>query len=669
MSKIPRRVLAAALFAILPMSAPSFAQDPQAAGAAFQNARAFGAGNPFALGDLPRGRLRRHIERLSPAAQQRAMDWLHSFDFTGGDLPYLRVDAAGGVFYEDPIFEGDEPEEAGGEIAPPQAISEADAFTLHSKPGAARTVYLDMDGHVVTGTIWNGSADPLYMRPYDTNGDEGVFTAGELNDIAETWKRVAEDFAPYDIDVTTEEPASFGPNVGHILVTRKADQFNNPIYSCSCGGVAYVGVWGRSNYTYYQPALVFLDGVGGPHNISEAASHELGHNLNLSHDGTGSVGYYNGHGSGNTDWGPIMGVGYYAQVSQWSQGEYQGANNGQDDLNIIRGYLGYRLDDHEDVAFASATPLTVTGGTSVVATNPVSDAANLDPANKGIIEDRSDIDLFYVDVGDGTIDLTVTPAWVAAYASNFRRGMNLDVEARLFDESGLQVAQSDPTNDTFARITVAVAAGRYILAIDGVGVGNPLNTGYTDYGSLGQYFINGTVPAEAGSKVLTGLTISGPSSVNEVSSASYSATASWDDGTTSTVAAESWSENSTFASIDGDGELTTTTVISNQSVTVGASYTSGSVTKTADTTVAIVDNVKILNGLTISGPSSVNDIGSASYSATASWDDGTMSSVAASWSENSAFASIDASGLLTTFTVTSSQSVTVGASFTSGGVT
>jgi hypothetical protein len=215
MSKIPRSVLAAALFAILPMSAPSFAQDPQAAGAASQNMRAFGAGNPFALGDLPRGRMRRHIERLPPAAQQRALDWLHSFDFTGGDLPYLRVDAAGGVFYEDPIFEGGEPEEAGGEIAPPQAITQAAAFTLHSKPGAARVVYLDMDGHVVTGTIWNvGRADPLYMRPYDTNFDDGVFTASELNDIAETWKRVAEDFAPYDIESIVPGVSAWGKVAG-----------------------------------------------------------------------------------------------------------------------------------------------------------------------------------------------------------------------------------------------------------------------------------------------------------------------------------------------------------------------------------------------------------------------------------------------------------------------
>lgn len=483
--------------AIPQLSTPSYAQTAQSDVASTSSPQTFGAASPFELGDLPPGRLREHIEGLSPAARQRALDWLHRFDFTEADLAYLRVDPTGGVFYEDPVVADSnvETEGAGGESALPEEITQTVAFTLHSRPGAGRTVYLDMDGHVVTGTIWNGSADPLYMRPYDTNGEDGVFTASELNDIAETWKRLAEDFAPYDIDVTTEEPPSFGPNVGHILVTRKADQYGNPIYTCNCGGVAYVGVWGRSNYTYYQPALVFLDGVGGPHNISEAGAHELGHNLKLSHDATSTVGYYRGHGSGNTDWGPIMGVGYYAQVSQWSQGEYLDANNTQDDLDIIRGYLGYRIDDHEDVDFALAAPLTVTADTEVVATNPVTDPTNLNPANKGVIEDRSDVDLFYVDTGAGTIDLTITPAWVAVYASSSRRGMNLDIEATLYDEFGTQIAQDDPTDDTFARITVAVAAGRYILAIDGVGVGDPLTNGYTDYGSIGQYFINGTVPS------------------------------------------------------------------------------------------------------------------------------------------------------------------------------
>ena len=101
-----------------------------------------------------------------------------------------------------------------------------------------------------------------------------------------------------------------------------------------CGGIAYVGVFDQtSNHAYYQPAFVFQNGVGGGQkNIAEVSSHEAGHNVGLSHDGTATSGYYSGHGS----WAPIMGVGYYRAITQWSRGEYAGANQTQDDFAVMR---------------------------------------------------------------------------------------------------------------------------------------------------------------------------------------------------------------------------------------------------------------------------------------------------------------------------------------------
>ncbi|WP_305803521.1 hypothetical protein, partial [Thiolapillus sp.] len=60
----------------------------------------------------------------------------------------------------------------------------------------------------------------------------------------------------------------------------------------------------------------------------------------MSHDGTSSAGYYSGHGDGFVSWAPIMGVGYYKNVTQWSKGEYPDASQVQDDLAIIDGKLG-----------------------------------------------------------------------------------------------------------------------------------------------------------------------------------------------------------------------------------------------------------------------------------------------------------------------------------------
>jgi hypothetical protein len=76
-----------------------------------------------------------------------------------------------------------------------------------------------------------------------------------------------------------------------------------------------------------------------------------------------------------------------------------------------------------------------------------------------------------------------------------------------------------------------------------------------------------------------------------------------------------------------------------------------------------------LSGVSISGPSSVNENGSGTYTATATWSDSSTTPVTPTWSEDSTFATISAAGVLTAATVTMDQSVTVTVSYTSGGVT
>ncbi|MFB3854421.1 MAG: hypothetical protein ACE148_11430 [Vicinamibacterales bacterium] len=79
---------------------------------------------------------------------------------------------------------------------------------------------------------------------------------------------------------------------------------------------------------------------------------------------------------------------------------------------------------------------------------------------------------------------------------------------------------------------------------------------------------NGTPPG----KVLTAVTVSGPATVIEESTASYTAMASYSDGSTSNVTAQaSWSVNSRFATIDA-GVLTTSAVTSDQALIVSAWY-------------------------------------------------------------------------------------------------
>jgi len=57
---------------------------------------------------------------------------------------------------------------------------------------------------------------------------------------------------------------------------------------------------------------------------------------------------------------------------------------------------------------------------------------------------------------------------------------------------------------------------------------------------------------------------------------------------------------------------------------------------------------------------------SATFSATATWSDGSMSTTTPTWSENSAYTTISSGGVLTASEVTANQTVAVTASYTSG---
>jgi len=464
-----------------------------------QNARVFGLGQPQSIQSLPAGKLRSRLESMPPQASSKALRWLQDFSFPEAVLNTIEVDDQGGVFYGDTLLPDPEEVEGAASAGPtlpgdaPTATLD-DAFLLHSRPGSSNVVFIDFDGAIITGTAWNGTYSQLDALPYNVEGDGSTFSTLERTKIVDIWHRVSEDLAAYDIDVTTEEPATFTSTTGTILVTNSVDANGNNINCTSCGGVAYVGVFGRSNYhTYYSPALVFFDklGSGNETYVAEASSHEFGHNLGLSHDGTNAgASYYSGHGSGLVSWAPIMGNSYNKNITEWSIGEYADANQQQDDLAIIDGKLGYRQDDHGD-SRAAATALSVDTDGSVVASNPELDPHNVLTENKGVIGSSADVDVFSFVTGNGTVDLTVNPGWDAFYRSSSRRGSNLDIEAELQDLNGATVALSDPNSDTAASISVSVSAGSYYLLV--TGVGNAV-TPYSDYNSMGQYYINGSIP-------------------------------------------------------------------------------------------------------------------------------------------------------------------------------
>jgi hypothetical protein len=182
-----------------------------------------------------------------------------------------------------------------------------------------------------------------------------------------------------------------------------------------------------------------------------------------------------------------------------------------------------------------------------------------------------------------------------------------------------------------------------------------------------------TITASSQTVSLTGITVSGPSSVNSGGTASYTATASFSNGSTQNVSSgASWSANG-VGSISG-GSYSPGTVSANQTVTITASYSSGGVTRSGSTTVTVVGTggggaTTTLSSVAVSGPSTVTSGGSASYAATATFSNGTTQNVTsgASWSVSPAVGSI-AGGAYSPGKVTSNQTVTISASYTSGGV-
>ena len=169
---------------------------------------------------------------------------------------------------------------------------------------------------------------------------------------------------------------------------------------------------------------------------------------------------------------------------------------------------------------------------------------------------------------------------------------------------------------------------------------------------------------------LSSIAISGPASVNEGLTGNYTATATWSNGTTSNVTnLSTWSENSSFATISSGGVLTASQVTANQTVTVSASYTSGTTTRTASVSVTITNVAATLSSIAISGPASVNESTTGNnYTATATWSDGTTSNVTSAATWTTTLGTISA-GVLSAPSVTANQTATVGASYASGTTT
>lgn len=448
------------------------------------------------------------MARLSATQQRRAaalndlsVDALRHVASAGptGDETFW-LDRCGRGLYLDPAVP-DADRIPASLTAPAQATSAeggpaaplADTFTLQSNPSSTHTIYLDFDGQTVTGSAWNspdygpGTSPSITAAPYSLDSKVDTdFSASELTQIQRAWMVVAEDYAPYDVNVTTRDPGSAalqrsGPADTQYGV-RVVITAHGPIYDyCRCGGIAYVGIYGDPSANAYQPAWVFTDATTTDGVIlAQAVSHEVGHTLGLRHDGTTSTSgdnYYAGSGV----WAPIMGVSYYAPLTQWSKGEYPLANNQEDDTATIGTVLGVRRDDHADgLTGAEALP------------------AGVASQRAGIIGTRADVDAFTLTTGD--------QALISAHPTGYQP--DLDLSLTITEAAtGRLVARIDPPSARGSGVAAdglgadyRLPAGpttTYLIAVDGVGNGDPSTAGhYSDYASQGAYLLT-VVPGDS----------------------------------------------------------------------------------------------------------------------------------------------------------------------------
>ena len=332
-----------------------------------------------------------------------------------------------------------------------------------SYPSAKATIFLDFDGQYVTGTGWNVSG-PLTLAPANLKTAQ----------ITEIFNRVAEDYRPFNINITTDSTKYWAAPANQrirIILTTTSDWYGN------AGGVSFMGAftWGDNTPSFVFTALLKYDAK----NIAEAASHEAGHTLGLRHQSsydnncTKTAEYNAGIGSGEISWAPIMGVGYYKNLTTWHNGPNPyGCTNDQDDLGIITSTtngFGYRTVAKTATSFSSAASIPITN--------------NRLQAN-GVIVTSADNNYYKITLStDAPVKIDVSPYSVAPGDN----GSNLDAQVKLYNSKQKLINTYNPPEKLSATIDTTLAAGNYYLVVNGAS-----NAYASSYASLGAYSIQGT---------------------------------------------------------------------------------------------------------------------------------------------------------------------------------
>lgn len=346
---------------------------------------------------------------------------------------------------------------------------------LSSYPSAGPVIFLDFDGHTVDGTSWNYNG-PIYCAPADLSNEQ----------ITIIFNRVAEDYRPFTVNVTTDSTKFLAAPLNRRMRVILTSTWQ---WYMATGGVAVPGSFNDGDDT---PCFVFASLFSGganltsrPKNIAEATSHEAGHTLGLYHQAAYDANcvriteYNGGQGAGEIGWAPIMGVGYYQNLTVWHNGPNPyGCSNYQSDLSIITNTdpfatngITFRTDDHPGT-FSTATAATFSSNQFAI---------------NGVVENNTDQDFIrFIVPAAGRFILNAVPYNVGTGNA----GSNLDLQVTLYNGSETQLNVYNPGTLLNSVVDTMLNAGTYYIKVEGRG-----NVYAPNYASLGSYALQGQLIA------------------------------------------------------------------------------------------------------------------------------------------------------------------------------
>ena len=394
---------------------------------------------------------------------------------------------------------------------------------MSSLPGAGYTLYLDFAGFNFAGT-WGGSADTPGSTPAFGNASAtGTFSTAQQNDIKAIWARVAQCYTPFHVNVTTVDPAlaaghadtdvhrqAYYDQTSQLMHTVIGDQQNS--WCGPYGGISYVGVAqysygtsGNSGAGYgYKTNWIFTEGVTSSASRGQAAAHENGHGLSLSHqsDYTGDTLIneysYGDDNSSNGTYAPIMGAAYYTQRGAWRVGDADGPTNHiQNDVSVILGNnnMGGFVDDGIGHTLATATPMPLIGSTVnfAQAKGVITPASTSNPTPIG--PSNYTTDFFKFHTNGGAVSLTVYDGSEFITAGTQDPGAMLRSTLTIFNAAGTVIGSGIEAASTLSETySATLADGDYYAKIASYGGHSQTLGSYntTQYFDMGSYYLKGS---------------------------------------------------------------------------------------------------------------------------------------------------------------------------------